>query len=102
SGGLALTVPSGPNNFAGISELSPAPHTTIFQPFGSFLWNFGNFYIQGFTSLYTPAEHSASPLLVFNDVGIGYFVYRAPVASRLVNAVAPTFEVHVADPLTFR
>jgi len=102
SGGLAVTAPTGPNNFAGISGPSPAPNTTVLQPFGAVLWNFGNLYVQAFTSLYTPTDHASSPLLVFNDIGVGYFLYRAPVANRFLTGVAPTFEVHVADPLNYR
>jgi hypothetical protein len=40
-------------------------------------------------------------VLFFNDIGVGYFLYRAPV-NRLISGVAPTFEVHVTDPLNFR
>jgi hypothetical protein len=100
--GLAVTAPTGPTNFAGITAPSPVPHTTILQPFGAYLWNFGNLYLQGFSSVYTPAQHTASPTFFFNDVGIGYFVYSAPAGNRLLTGVAPTFEVHVADPLNYR
>jgi len=102
SGGLAVTAPTGPINFAGISGPSPAPNTTVLQPFGSALWNFGNLYVQGFTSVYTPTDHASSPVYFFNDIGVGYFLYRAPVANRWLTGVAPTFEVHVADPLNYR
>jgi hypothetical protein len=102
SGGLAVTAPTGSSNFAGIDAPSPVANTTILQPFGSYLWNFGNLYVQGFISIYTPTDHGSSPVLLFNDIGIGYFVYRAPVADRWLTGVAPTFEVHVTDPLNFR
>jgi hypothetical protein len=102
SAGLAVTAPTGSSNFGGIDAPSPVANTTILQPFGAYLWHFGNFYVQGFMSLYTPTDHGSSPVLLFNDIGIGYFVYQAPVADRLVTGVAPTFEVHVTDPLNFR
>jgi hypothetical protein len=102
SAGLAVTAPTGASNFAGLDTLSPVPHAATLQPFGSYLWNFGNLYVQGFTSVYTPTDHASSPVLLFNDVGIGYFLYRAPVANRWLTGVAPTFEVHVTDPLNFR
>jgi hypothetical protein len=102
SAGMAVTAPTGSSNFAGIDAPSPVANTTVLQPFGAYLWNFGNLYIQGFTSIYTPTDHASSPVLLFNDIGIGYFLYRAPVANRWLTGVAPTFEVHVTDPLNFR
>jgi hypothetical protein len=100
--GLAVTAPTGSTNFAGFDAPSPISNTAILQPFGAYLWNFGNLYVQGFTSVYTPTDHASSPVLFFNDIGVGYFLYRAPVANRLLTGVAPTFEVHVTDPLNFR
>jgi hypothetical protein len=102
TGGLAVTAPTGSTNFADFSAPSPISNTAVLQPFVSYLWNFGNLYVQGFSSVYTPTDHSSSPVLLFNDIGVGYYLYRAPVANRWISAVAPTFEVHVTDPLNFR
>ena len=53
--------------------------------------------MQGFSAIAVPI-HSQDLLLAFNDIGVGYFVYRDREL-RLVTAVAPTFEVHVNTPL---
>jgi hypothetical protein len=36
---------------------------------------------------------------MFNDVGMGYFLYRSNDPDRFLTAVAPTFEAHVNSPL---
>ena len=36
---------------------------------------------------------------MFNDLGVGYFVYRDRSEDSLITAVAPTFEVHIDTPL---
>jgi hypothetical protein len=102
TGGLAATAPTGPTNFAGITAVNVVPHTTIIQPFGAYLWNYGRLYVLGFTSLYTPSDTNGGPILLFNDIGVGYFLFRAPLPNRFLTGVAPTVEVHVADPLTDR
>ena len=38
--------------------------------------------------------------MVYNDVGIGYYVYRDSDPDAWLTALVPTFEVHVNDPLT--
>lgn len=38
----------------------------------------------------------------FNDLGVGYYVYRNADPGGLIKAVAPTFEVHVNTPLNHR
>jgi hypothetical protein len=40
--------------------------------------------------------------MVYNDVGVGYFVFRAEDPESLISTIAPTFEVHVNSPLTHR
>jgi hypothetical protein len=102
TGGLAVTAPTGPTNFAGISAINVVPHTTILQPFGAYLWNYGRLYVLGFTSLYTPSDTNGGPILLFNDIGVGYFLFRTPLPNRFLTGVAPTVEVHVADPLNDR
>jgi hypothetical protein len=95
--GLAITTPSGPSTIAGIGAPS-ITHSTLFQPFLGYLWNFGDFYLQGFFAVDTPSD-SRDPTLLFNDVGLGYFLYRSADPTRWVRAIAPTFEVHVSNPL---
>jgi hypothetical protein len=37
--------------------------------------------------------------MLFTDLGVGYYVYRASDQSSLLTALAPTMEIHIADPL---
>src|SRR5262245_34590916 len=97
--GIAVVVPTGPDTVAGIPAAS-GPHSTTLQPFLGALWNRGSFYIQGFSAIDIPMDTS-DVTLMYNDVGIGYFLYHAP-ERRIVTAFAPAFEVHVTTPLDHR
>jgi hypothetical protein len=97
SAGLALTVPTGPG--------LPLPdggtlRSTLLQPWAGYLWNLDRFYVEGFTSLVVPTD-MRDVMLVFNDVGVGYALYRGG-ADRLITAVVPTVEAHVTTPLNHR
>jgi len=104
SAGLAVTVPSAPNDYAGY-KIPGAPTArydgTNLQPFLGYLWSPDRWYVQGFSAIAVPI-HSQDLLLAFNDIGVGYFVYRDRELARLVTAVAPTFEVHANTPLNHR
>jgi hypothetical protein len=94
--GLALTVPTGPG--------LPLPggdtlRDTLIQPWGGYLWNFDRFYVEGFTSLVVPTD-MRDVMLLFNDVGVGYALYRG--GDGLITAVVPTLEAHVTTPLNHR
>lgn len=99
SGGLAVTAPTGPTQFAGADYLDGF-NSTVFQPYAAGIWNPGRFYLQGFSGLDVPAD-SRDVTLMYNDVGIGYFLrYDGPNdRARFVTMIAPTFEVHVNTPL---
>jgi hypothetical protein len=98
--GLAVTPPTGPDAFAGADRL-PGFHGTTIQPWLGYIWNWGDLYLHGFTAVDFPAD-SNDVTILYNDVGVGYFVYRTSDADRLVSAVAPTVEVHVNTPLDHR
>ena len=98
TGGLALTVPTGPDQFAGAKYLAGL-HSTEIQPFVGYIWKRDRFYLHGFTAIDTPSTLRQSTL-VYNDVGIGYFILRRPDPDYWLTSVAPTFEVHVNSPLT--
>jgi hypothetical protein len=98
SAGLAVTVPTGPGSFAG-DDLRRT-HDTTFQPYVGYLWKGNSCYLQGFAALDVPSAGEATVL--FNDVGVGYYLYRAPGTGRRLSAVAPTVELHVATPLSQR
>jgi hypothetical protein len=103
STGLAVTPPTGPAAFAGAPflRLSPPLHTTSIQPFLGYYLNCRGFFLQGFSALDVPVNY-LDPLLMYNDVGIGYYLRRDTDPGRFVTAIAPTFEVHVNTPLNHR
>lgn len=94
SAGAALTFPT-----ASSTLLSPGVSTAShFQPYGAFILRRGDAFVQGFTSIVLPIVRVES-ILLFVDLGAGYYVYRSDAGRRFLTAVAPTFEVHVTDPL---
>jgi len=96
--GLLLSTPTGPGRFAGapyvygINDLS-------FQPFMGYIWNGGNWYLQGFSGFYFPTI-LRDLTYMFNDVGVGYYLLRSEDPAAILTAVVPTFEVHVNAPFT--
>jgi hypothetical protein len=98
SGGLVLTVPTGASFLpAGIPDI----HPFLLQPFVGGICNLGNFYVQGFSSIAVPTD-SRDVTLFFNDVALGYFLYRTRDCGRLITLVAPTVEAHLTTPLNHR
>ena len=55
-------------------------------------------YVQGFTSVAVPTDFRDAALW-FNDVGVGYNLYRNPVAP-ILNGIIPTVEAHLTTPLS--
>jgi hypothetical protein len=100
SGGFAITPTTGPGSFAGANYITNV-HTTLMQPFLGYIWNAGNFYLQGFTAFEFPVDPKQVTMM-YNDVGLGYFLLRRAERERLITAVVPTFEVHVNSPLNHR
>jgi len=99
SGGIVVTVPSGANP---VPSLTPDIHPTILQPYGAVLYNFSDrFFYQGFLALAVPTD-SRDVTLLFNDLSIGYTLYRAADPEALVTTLTPTFEAHVTTPLNHR
>ncbi len=98
--GMALTPPTGTSRFAGAPYVSGF-NTTYFQPFIGFVWNRDRLYVEGFSALDIPASNEDVNVL-YNDVGIGYYIYRANDKRSFLSSVAPAFEVHVNTPLNHR
>ena len=100
--GLLLTLPTGPRNFAGATYLRSI-HPVSIQPFLGYIWNSadGRAYFHGFTSLDAPSN-PRDVTMIYNDFGIGYFVYRAQNPRDFWTAIAPTFELHVNNPINHR
>jgi hypothetical protein len=102
SAGLAVTPPNGPGAFAG-SRIANSLHTAALQPFLGYIVSIGeNGFAQGFSGVNVPTDPGVVTMM-YNDFGVGYFLYRAGTDSdRLLSAVVPTFEVHVNTPLNHR
>jgi hypothetical protein len=98
SAGLAVTLPTGPDSFA--NDRAYKFHSTVLQPFLGYRWAQGDFYVQGFSSLDVPTDGNDVTVL-FNDVGVGYFLYRTE-ADRFLSAVVPVLEGHFNTPLNHR
>jgi hypothetical protein len=98
SAGLAISTATGPANFAGAKYLASLDSTFI-QPFIGYIWRRDRFYLHGFLALDTPSSVQLATM-VFNDVGVGYFLLQRTDQQAWLTAIAPTFEVHVNTPLT--
>lgn len=103
TGGISVTPPTGPRNFASYGGLDGFKSTYL-APFVGYLYSSGRFYFQGFSSVEAPVGTGDSDVtFMYNDVAIGYFILnRRNQPGRLVTAMAPTFETHVNTPLNHR
>jgi hypothetical protein len=100
SGGLAVTVPTGPTAYAG------APYSVGFrdvsiQPFLGYFFSQGRWYLQGFESIDIPTT-SRDVTMIYNDIGVGYFLYQAADRRALISGIAPTLEAHINVPTNHR
>jgi hypothetical protein len=68
------------------------------QPYAGFIVQRGDFFVQGFSSITLPLARAES-IVLFNDIGVGYYLYRDRSGAGLLRGIAPTAEVHVATPL---
>ena len=99
SAGLVVTPPTGPGTFAGAKFIQSIQTTTI-QPYVGYIFRRDRFYLHGFSAFEFPMNPS-DVTLMYNDFGVGYFLYRDPDfnSSKFLTAVVPTSEVHVNTPL---
>jgi hypothetical protein len=97
SSGVAITVPNGPSRFAG-SPATAGFHDSQIQPFIGYIFQQGRFYVQGFEAVDVPFNGNDVTML-YNDVGIGYFLYRSADPNAFLTGIVPTFETHVNVPL---
>jgi hypothetical protein len=97
--GLAVTTPTSSKPHLRL-RTGKEIHSTLLQPFIGYLWNWKDFFIHGFASVVAPTD-SRDLTFLFNDIGIGYWVYRAP-RNQLLSGIIPTFEIHVNTPLDNR
>ncbi|HVS37686.1 MAG TPA: hypothetical protein VMS17_19145 [Gemmataceae bacterium] len=79
--------------------INPGQSTLAYiQPYGGFILQDGDMFLQGFTSITLPIA-SAESTVFFADLGAGYYVYRNHEQASFLTGVAPTLEVHFADAL---
>jgi hypothetical protein len=97
STGMSLGFPSGPASFAGAPN-SLSYRNTNLQPFVGYFARRGDFYVQGFEGIAVPLD-ARDVTMLYNDIGMGYFVYRSANPGAIISAIAPTFELHVNVPL---
>jgi hypothetical protein len=94
SGGATISFPTATSRL-----LAPGVSTvTYLQPYAGFLLQNGNAFVQGFASILLPIVRTEATML-FLDAGAGYVLYRNASARGWLTAVAPTVELHLADPL---
>jgi hypothetical protein len=96
SAGLVVTAPTGPD----IPLFQTTIHPVLFQPYWGYIWNFDNTFVHGFTAVAVPTD-SRDVTLLFNDVGVGYWLYRCQ-GQEVLTSIVPTVEVHVTTPLNHR
>jgi hypothetical protein len=96
SGGLALTLPSGPTIVTTAGNI----RTTLIQPWFGYIWNFDRFFVQGIHSIVVPTDAEV-PVLMFNDLGLNYWLYRGS-QNQFLSQVVPVLEAHVTTPLNHR
>jgi hypothetical protein len=97
STGLALTLPTGLETHVSSATGPEVIHSVRFQPYLGWTFNYGDFYFLGFNSINVPTDAS-DILLIFNDVSVGYWLYRDENA-RFLTYVVPTLELHINTPL---
>jgi hypothetical protein len=102
SAGLAVTVPTGSDTFAGSpTAIIDNFHDTLLQPFVGYVWSSGAFYVHGFESVQVPTD-SNDVTLLFTDIGAGYSLLRRTHGDNFLTAVEPTAEAHLNDFLDHR
>src|SRR5262249_22780696 len=97
---FAITPQTATSRFAGAPYLFPL-NSTYFQPCIAYIYNHNRWYFQGFTGFNFPANNN-DVSVIYNDIGIGYFLIRNPDRNAFLSALAPTFEIHVNNPINHR
>ena len=100
SAGFAITPQTGPTRFAGAPWITGIGSTSI-QTYLGYIWNKGDFYVHGF-SAFDFSVNINDVSLMYNDVGIGYYLIRSNDPDQFLTALVPTFELHVNSPLNHR
>jgi hypothetical protein len=96
SAGLAITAPTGVSpTLLGGTRLN----SVLLQPYGGFIYNAEDLFLQGFTAIIIPTE-SRDVTLWSLDLGVGYWLYRSNDEDRILTGLVPTIEAHVNTPFS--
>jgi hypothetical protein len=98
SAGMALTVPTGK---ADLAVNGTNFHTVLLQPFVGYVCNSDCWYLHGFSSVVIPSR-SDDVIMLFTDVGIGYWWFKHDCNDSLLRGIVPTVEGHLLTPLNHR
>jgi len=99
--GLTLTLPTGGRGTMGqLANGQTAPRAVFVQPWVGAAWNYEDWFVQGVSALVLPTD-PVYPVVAFNSIGVGYWIYRNADDS-LLRAVVPVVELHANNPLTNR
>ncbi|WP_165220784.1 hypothetical protein [Aquisphaera insulae] len=94
SGGASLSFPTASNQ-----TIDPGPSTaSILQPFLGYIVTRDRFFLQGFSSFTLPLV-TVQSMIMFQDIGFGFWAYRSDSPSAFFTGFAPTFEAHLNVPL---
>ncbi len=96
----AISPQTGPGRFAGAPYLFPL-NSTYFQTCLAYIYNYERWYFQGFSG-FSFSANSNDTSMIYNDLGVGYYVFRSRDSRDWLTALAPTFELHVNNPLNHR
>jgi hypothetical protein len=96
SGGLAITIPTGPS----LDTVAGSIHPVLLQPWIGYIWNMDRFFLQAFHSIVIPTD-SRDVTLLFNDVSVNWWLIRRE-DDRPLSFVVATLECHVTTPLNHR
>src|SRR4029077_8901283 len=92
--GLTVSLPTGDRG-TGLDALGtgrPAPRAVFVEPWAGAVWNSGDVFVEGVTALVLPTD-PIYPVIAFNSVGVGYWLYRNG-DDRVLRAVVPVAELH--------
>ena len=94
SAGATVSFPT-----ASSKKINPGMSTISFaQPYVGYIDSQDDFFVRGFSSV-MPLIASAQSIVLFNDIGVGYWVYRDRSGTSSSTGIAPMLEVHVLTPL---
>jgi hypothetical protein len=96
SAGLVITAPTG----NAVQTIDGDLQTTLLQPWFGYIVNGDRFFLHAFHSIVIPTDSNFGTLL-FNDVGVNFWLYRGD-RDRALNFIVPMIEAHVTTPLSNR